>query len=383
MQLKKTYYDIAIIGGSIAGLTTAYYLLKTGLKIIILEQKKETGYPVCCGEAISKKSLDNLEFFDNSFIDTNVKGFRVFFPDKNFFYVDTEGYLINRDKFEKHIAKEIMKKGVNLLLNTKVVNIEKNENSYSVSTANKTFYAKFIVGADGPASITDNIIFKNKYILTDAVQFKIKKTDFPYHTNDYLNFYYHKLSPFYFWVFEKQNEINIGGAVKDKETLIKFIKEYFPSTGLKNAFFSRGKIPVSWIKKQIYRENCFLTGDAAGLTNPVSFAGIYSAIKSAKICAECINLYFKSYNKKYLLNYEKIIRKILYSPVVNFIAKHCYSIPEKILNFIGDYFNGSNYKKKDFFKFFKMSLKLPEIYRYLLPLIIHRQLLRYCKDKLW
>ncbi|HPD18405.1 MAG TPA: NAD(P)/FAD-dependent oxidoreductase [Candidatus Goldiibacteriota bacterium] len=383
MEREKNYFDVVIAGAGIAGLLTAWYLSKKKLKIAVLEQKKEAGYPVCCGEAVSKKAFDNLGFSYDSFIDTSIKGFRVFLPDKNFFYVDTEGYLINRDKFEKNIAENLAMDGVRLFFGTKVLNIKKEKNAYIIFTSRGNFYSDFMIGADGPDSITDKTFFKNSYETIDAVQFKIKKENFHYDTGNFLDFYYDNLSKFYFWVFAKQKEINLGGIVKGRDTLIKFITKNFPMTEPGHAFFSRGKIPKSWIKKQIYRDNCFLVGDAAGLTNPVSLAGIYSSIFSAKTCSECIFSFLESHDKKHLFNYEKIIRKELYSPAVDFVVKYCYSMPEKTLNFVGNYFKGSSYRKKDFLKFFRMSFKNPWIYKYLPALIIQRQLLRYGKDKLW
>jgi len=383
METKEEIYDIAIVGASIAGLISAYFLSKTNLKIIILEQKKEIGSPVCCGEAISKKALENLDFSAGSFIDTEVKGFRIYFPNKKYFYVNTGGYILNRDKFEKNVADFLLKKNIKIYLRAKVIDIKKQLENYVIFTDKNKFYSKFLIGADGPVSTVDKILFKNKYILIDAIQFKIKKEFFPYKINEYLNFYYDNLSKYYFWVFEKQNEINIGGAIKEKNELIKFINKYFPMAKLENSYFSRGKIPVSWIKNNLYKENCFLTGDAAGLTNPVSFAGIYSAIISARICAECISMYNSSKNKEYLYNYEKKIKKKLKLPFINFVSKHCYNLPEDILNFIGNYFDGANYRKKDFVKFFKMSLNNHKIYKYIIPLALHRELLRYYGDKIW
>ena len=71
-------YDVIIAGGGPAGLTAAFHLAEKGMKTCVLERKKEIGYPVCCGEAVSKKSLKQVSFYDDSFIDKEVKGFRIF-----------------------------------------------------------------------------------------------------------------------------------------------------------------------------------------------------------------------------------------------------------------------------------------------------------------
>ena len=43
-------YDVIVIGAGPAGSTTAYYAAKNQLNVLILDKKKEIGYPVQCGE---------------------------------------------------------------------------------------------------------------------------------------------------------------------------------------------------------------------------------------------------------------------------------------------------------------------------------------------
>jgi digeranylgeranylglycerophospholipid reductase len=43
-------YDVVVVGAGPAGSTTALYAAKNDLEVLILEKKKEIGYPVQCGE---------------------------------------------------------------------------------------------------------------------------------------------------------------------------------------------------------------------------------------------------------------------------------------------------------------------------------------------
>src|SRR5665811_362029 len=105
-------------------------------------------------------------------------------------------------------------------------------------------------------------------------RYKIRNDGCRYDSGNYLDFYYDTLSNYYFWIFEKTKEINAGGLVKNKEVLIEFIKKHVPGGDFKYKGFCRGLIPISGIKDKIFSQNAFLIGDAAALTNPVTFAGI-------------------------------------------------------------------------------------------------------------
>jgi flavin-dependent dehydrogenase len=141
---------------------------------------------------------------------------------------------------------------------------------------------------------------------------------------------------------------------------------------------------MSWIKTRIQKNRVFLAGDAAGLTNPVTFAGIYSAIASGKTAAECIISHAYARKQNALDNYGIKIRKAVYSHVsIRNIARHCYGFPAKVLDFIGEYFDGRDYRSKDYMRFIKLALKTPEIFGSILPLLTHRQLLRNHRDDIW
>jgi digeranylgeranylglycerophospholipid reductase len=377
-------YETVIIGGGPAGLTAAYCLAKAGRQACVLEQKKEIGKPVCCGEAISAKSLENSGLFDDSYVDSKVKGFGIFFPNNKFFRVESPGYLINRDKFEQFLATQAEKHGAKILTATKAVGMTADRGVIRVNTPAENINADFIIGADGPDSAVERAFFSNSYNFLDAAQFKIEKNRFPYSCGGWLDFYYDALSPYYFWVFEKKDGFNIGGLVNDKNTLQEFIKKRFPLAKTDNAPFSRGKIPMSWIKKSIHKSRIFLAGDAAGLTNPVTFAGIYSAIASGKAAAGSIVRYSYSRRQEALDAYPGKIKQAIYSDKsIRSIAGRCYKFPPEVLDFIGEYFDGRDFRTKDYLKFIKLALKTPVIFGSLFPLFSHRQLLKKHRDDIW
>lgn len=376
----KTGYETVIIGGGPAGLSAACCLAKAGRSVCVLEQKKEIGRPVCCGEAISAASLEKSGFFDGSYIDSKVSGFRVFFPNNMYFSVDSPGYLLNRDKFEKYLAARAEQAGAKIFLRTRVTGMDGDRGMAWVNTPAGTVNAEFIIGADGPSSVVERAFFSNSFHSLDAMQFKIKKEAFPYSCGGWLDFYYDTLSPYYFWVFEKQDEFNVGGLVNDRKILLEFIKKHFPAAAAENAFFSRGKIPMHWIKKNVQKNRAFLAGDAAGLTNPVTFAGIYTALESGKAAAESVINYE---NDEPAAFYKRLKKAIYLGPDVKKAADYCYKYPGPVLDFIGDYFRNRDYKTVEVAEFLKLAVKTPSVFGSLSRLLAHRRLLLSHRDDLW
>lgn len=377
-------FDVIIIGAGPAGSTAAYTLSKSGISCAIIEQKKTPGDPVCCGEAISEASLKAAGVYNGSYVDKKVKGFRIYFPNKKHFFVNSPGYIINRNKFDQYLFDLALKNGATAFLKHKAETIKKTDTGFEISTNKGIFTCKYLIGADGPKSLVDALFFNNRTALAQAVQYKLPKTGYHYDSADYLDFYYDTLSNYYFWIFEKTKEINIGGLVTDKNILIDFINKQFPKEHFKYTGFCRGQIPINGIKDKVFSQNAFLIGDAAGLTNPVTFAGIYTAIISAKICAYSIFGEVKLGKKESPAIYEKAIRKEFFaSKDLKYAAKHCYSFPQEVLDFIGEYFQGRHFGTKDAISFIKLAFKHPVIFKYMIPLIKHRKLLKDKINHLW
>ncbi len=377
-------FDVIIIGAGPAGSTAAYTLAKSGISCAVIEQKKTPGKPVCCGEAVSEASLKAAGLLHGSYVDRKINGFRIFFPNNKHFFVNSPGYIINRDKFDQYLFALAVKNGANTFLSHKAGTIKRTDTGFEVLTNKGSFACKYLIGADGPESLVDALFFNNRAVLAQAAQYKLPKTNYHYNSTDYLDFYYDTLSNYYFWIFEKTREINAGGLVKNKEVLIEFIKKHVPGGDFKYKGFCRGSIPISGIKDKIFSQNAFLIGDAAGLTNPVTFAGIYTAILSAKICAYSIYGEVKMGKKESPALYEKAVRKQYFaSNDLKYAAKHCFSLPQEVLDFTGEYFSGRHFKTKDVLAFVKLAFKHPVIFGYLIPLLKNRKLLKDKINHLW
>ena len=105
-------YDVVVVGAGPAGSTTARCAAENGAKVIILEKRAEVGSPVRCGEGLDKNGVAKMGIKpDKKWIANEVKGAHNYAPNgtrielKEGMAGNEVGYVINRDIFDKELAK--------------------------------------------------------------------------------------------------------------------------------------------------------------------------------------------------------------------------------------------------------------------------------------
>lgn len=171
-------YDVAIIGGGLAGLSLATLLAKKCIHVLVIEKDSYPRQKVC-GEYIA---MESWNFLENLGLDLNgmdlplIDTFRIsFLPDKLIeCQLKPGGFGISRFTLDHKLAKIAEKKGVQILTNSKVDKINKtdHDNLYELKTHNgNTFYAKLAIGAAGRGGFSK--ILKKKEKKYFAVKYHI------------------------------------------------------------------------------------------------------------------------------------------------------------------------------------------------------------------
>src|ERR1019366_7097782 len=133
-------YDVAIIGGGIAGLSLSIDLKKRGYNIILIEKGNYPRHKVC-GEYISMESHNYLQNICPALSELNlpmINNFKLTTGSSKEFNttLDLGGFGISRYLLEDLLFKEAKKNGVVFMLETKASDIHfdiKNE-SYFIKT---------------------------------------------------------------------------------------------------------------------------------------------------------------------------------------------------------------------------------------------------------
>lgn len=320
MFQNKGIYDVAIIGGGPAGLTTAFKCAQAGLKTVILERDREIGVPVRCAEGVMSKALDQFGDIPESVVASKVKNIIILPPNKIPINVkpSTEGVILHRELFDKYLAKKALDTGTKILLRHDVTSADYDEKeqifNLCISNQEHPLQAKVLVGADGVDSQVgrwfgfskqlglDDIDSCAQYLLYDE-QIQDAECSFIFDNN---------FAPGgYIWIFPKGNKTaNVGLGVNPsraeksaKEYLDEYIKEHFPQAN--SLRFTCGGVPVTQTNPTLVKDRVLLVGDSAQQTNAISGGGIDTAISAGLLCGDAIVNAFtaKGINDKKLLVY--------------------------------------------------------------------------------
>ncbi|TFG16258.1 MAG: hypothetical protein EU533_09205, partial [Promethearchaeota archaeon] len=158
MSSESDFYDVAIIGASIAGNYLAYLLSKSRLRILIIEEHSEIGLPLQCAGIISKK-LTSLVEIPSNLILNRVKIAKLVAPSGSIINLSgkEEPYIIDRIGLDRLFYERVRdNENIKYLLGEKLREfdyvIHENKQIIELQTSSKTFKTKLLIGCDGPVS---------------------------------------------------------------------------------------------------------------------------------------------------------------------------------------------------------------------------------------
>ncbi|GBD90651.1 putative oxidoreductase/MT0587 [bacterium BMS3Abin04] len=317
---------------------SSFFLAKAGLKVALFEKEKLPRYKTCGGGLIHKSinmlpfSLNGIvekEFFEVAVCDHKIK--RSFVVKRDVPIIST----VMRENFDYNIIKTAEKQGVEIFSNTKVVDIIDKTSEVLVITDSASYTAKYLIGADGANGITAKTISENRnYRRIPALECEI-------YLNDILLDKFSRFARFdfgiihfgYGWVFPKNDHLSVGVlSMETKVNLNKQLQKYFAEIGIPDTakIEKHGySIPLNTNNLPLVKNRLLLTGDAAGLADPLMGEGISRALLSGKIAGEAISNNFDDplevvafYNSRI---YHEIIRDNKYT---GFISRIVYNYPQ-------------------------------------------------------
>ena len=152
-------YEIIVAGGGPVGCFVAEQLASKGRHVAIFEEHENIGEPVHCAGLVTPRVFDISKCSQVGIVQNKIYGAVIHSPSGSTLTIGEKkihGLVINRQKFDEHIAQKAAKAGVNLSLKHKVVSAKKQENRI-ILTIQKgaqmlTTRCNILIGADGPSS---------------------------------------------------------------------------------------------------------------------------------------------------------------------------------------------------------------------------------------
>lgn len=289
---KTVDTDIMVCGLGPAGAIAAATAAKAGLKVLAVERNAKAGLPVQCAEYVPMMIGSELPSVRDAKVQNIERMLTHIGSNAAEETPDFNGIMINRDRLDADLVGKAIAAGVQCRFATPVRSVSA---SGVVRLADETVVrAKVIIGADGPRSVVGKAI---GCVNNDLVETRQMTVDLlaPHNGTDiYLN------ADFiggYGWLFPKGELCNLGLGVIAKQR-----RSLKPAlSGLHALLLEEGRvgsdihavtggaIPVGGIvgpAGALGGRQLLLCGDAAGLTNPVTGAGINAAVISGALAGE-------------------------------------------------------------------------------------------------
>ena len=294
--------DIVIIGGGLAGLTSAIHLAKSGLKVTLIEKNDYPKHKVC-GEYISNEVLPYFQW-----LNLDISILKPTHISKMEFSTATGkiisgalplgGFGVSRYELDNYLYHKAIENGCQVIQET-VSDIQFTDDEFRVFTSDSIeFKSKIVLGAFGKRSNID-LKLNRDFIQKNSPWLAVKahySGDFP---NDLVGL--HNFKGGYCGVSKvEKNKINIC-YLADYETFKqnKNIEEFQSKIVCNNphmkAIFENCSIrfekpitisQISFEKKEAVENHILMIGDTAGLIHPLCGNGMAMAIHSAKIVSE-------------------------------------------------------------------------------------------------
>ena len=111
------YFDIIVVGAGPAGSMAARAAAEYGVSVLMLEKDRKVGFPVRCGEAISKAGVEEFITSDPKWIASTISKFSFNAPDGTEVIIEfgEAGYVLERAIFDNELAKTAADAGAEII----------------------------------------------------------------------------------------------------------------------------------------------------------------------------------------------------------------------------------------------------------------------------
>ena len=387
-------FDVAVVGQGPAGGMTALRLSEAGHSVVAFDRKKRVGDPIHCGEGLGKIALEHTNYPVGDWAIREVKGNRIRMPNGKSVGLMSPGYSIHRWGLDSKISDDAVEAGTERHEGVKITKVTKEYGYWNLfSKDKKVAEAKQLVIAEGrvPTIVTQvGLKGNDKLRLLPGLQYKFRTEDVDFPDTDYFDFYIDPMyANGYIWVFPRDDIFNVGIVATNgaKEGLEYFCKEHMsvdPDKRILNDLGDKqngGLIPRDGPIPQFSTKDAYVVGDSAGLTNPITKGGVHVGMLSGEYAAiairnelgsgklvppshavDCHELRGHYWEKVGMALHSELESHVWYDRILKrqpwtkqkFVdqSKLIYALDKRVLNLIGEIYDGRNYSDLPWFKMF-------------------------------
>jgi digeranylgeranylglycerophospholipid reductase len=285
--------DVLVVGLGPGGGAAAAAAAAAGLRVVAIDRKREIGVPVQCAEFIPLP-LSRLAMAPGV-LAQRISGMTSVLPSG--IAVDTpfSGLMVDRAAFDRALAGSSEAAGAVVQAATSLVALDADANTVRLlgPAGESTLHYRVLIAADGPHSTVARLLGLAPLQTVNTRQYTVPLLR-PFSDTDIW------LSPDYpggyAWLFPKGDRANLGlgmdpRAGEDMKASLDRLHRALVAEGRIGADIlarTGGAIPVGGLRDFLVTDEVLFVGDAAGLTHPVTGAGIAAAVASGEAAAAAV-----------------------------------------------------------------------------------------------
>lgn len=279
-------WDLVVIGAGPAGSRAARAAALGGGRVLLVERKRRVGALPHCAEFIPRALGLEIDLPQRAKVQT-VEGMETRLGGE-VQYSPAPGWILDRQVFDHDLALEAARAGAVLEAGTSLLGRENGRLLIQRGDERREIQAGCVVAADGAASSTARSFDLPRQDLLAGVQVEVPLCTQLERTQIYLDPAY---EGGYAWLFPKGAAANLGlgcvGSAKPLRLLEALRQRLMEEGVIKPGLLALGggAIPVGGPREAVHG-NLILAGDAAGLTHPITGAGIPQAISSGHLAGQ-------------------------------------------------------------------------------------------------
>ncbi len=311
-------YDVIVVGSGPAGGTAARYAARRGLKVLLLDKRKEIGVPVQCGEYVAGddeiraifpavSEVEDLMEVPHRVKQVDTPVIRIWSPNGRPYDLPFQGYTVRRDKMDQGIADQAVEEGAELRTETVATRVQGTQ----VHTNRGLFEGKVIVGCDGPRSTVAQSAGLPWPVSAPAMS-TTAEGDF----SDATEMFFGNLAPGgYAWIIPKAHCANVGLGTWERfhGNLRSLYDKFLASRGIRGGKATGGYVPVLGPVDRTVAGNVLLAGDSAGMVMATNGGGINVSMVAGRIAGATAADHLL--DGVPLAEYERRWRSQLYAPL--------------------------------------------------------------------
>ncbi|MEW5747424.1 MAG: NAD(P)/FAD-dependent oxidoreductase [Candidatus Thermoplasmatota archaeon] len=312
--------DVLVVGAGPAGSTTARFCAGDGTDVLVIDRRREVGFPVQCGELLPHveemytifpegEHLEELFTVPDHLVHGESEHVDLVSPGGRTYRCDFRSHILDRRAFDKHLAKLAVAAGARLETGVSFLGMKEGVAETTLGPVS----AKVVVGADGPNSRTARSAgLANPALRYPAVTCQARGSFDPQ-----VKMFFGRVAPGgYAWVIPKGESANVGLGFDPKvfkgrprEAFDRFV------SGLDCTCegVTMGIVPMSGPVPSTVKGKVLLVGDAAGHVMATNGGGIPTAMIAGRAAGRTIREHLSGSCR--LEEYETHWRKVMETPL--------------------------------------------------------------------